>query len=229
MNREELERHVFSTYITLRYGMAILAFLFPLILFAGGVLHDIPLQNSMSAYYHAVPIDKALPQDPFAPRSLFVGILCAIGAFLYLYKGFSKLENILLNIAGLCAWGVALYPMPWNCAPLCPSITPHYLFAVTLFACIAAVSVYCAKQTLYLVTDAHARRRFALKYNLLGAAMLLSPIAAIMVSFFFGAYRQHVFFIEAAGVLAFAAYWWVKSRELALSEADRRVVGKQAI
>src|SRR5215212_7799422 len=43
-------------------------------------------------------------------RTIFVGFLCITGSFLYLYKGFTKLENLLLNVAGISAVLVALFP-----------------------------------------------------------------------------------------------------------------------
>jgi hypothetical protein len=229
MTHDELETHVFSTYITLRYGMAVLAFAFPIILYFVGRIHNIPLQDSMSAYYHALPPNGIPFIDLFAPRSFFVGLLFAIGAFLYLYKGFSSLENMLLNVAGVCAWGVALYPIPWACDPTCPKITPHYIFAVVLFVCIGAVSIYCTRQTLHLLKDERTRRQYVRLYNTLGAAMLASPVAAIVVSFALGEFKKHIFFIEAAGVWAFAAYWWVKSRELAITEAEKLALSRRGL
>jgi hypothetical protein len=43
-------------------------------------------------------------------RTLFVGFLCATGVFLFLYKGFTPLENNLLNVAGTGAILVAFLP-----------------------------------------------------------------------------------------------------------------------
>ena len=52
-----------------------------------------------------------------------VGILFVVAAFLYLYKGFTPFENYALNVAGVCALGVALVPMPWN-RPQCSNVNP---------------------------------------------------------------------------------------------------------
>lgn len=221
MGRDDIGVDAFSTYITLRYGMAVMAFAFPVLLWLDGNFHGISLQDSMSAYYHALPDDGAPLNDYFAPHSFFVGLLFAIGACLYLYKGFSKFENRLLNAAGFCAWGVALYPMPWHCTANCSRITPHYLFAVALFVCIAIVAVRCRNQTLRYLDDRNLRRAYEIKYWLVAAAMILSPLAAIILSVFFGQYSRHVFFVEAFGIWAFATYWWIKSGELERSEAEK--------
>jgi hypothetical protein len=80
MKSQEPESHIYSTYFTLRLGMAAIAILFLFILWIGGHIYaGLPLQDLMSAYYHA-------NIDGRSVRDWFVGILFAIGAFLYLYK-----------------------------------------------------------------------------------------------------------------------------------------------
>ena len=110
MDNEKLKRHMFMTYFTQRAGMAAIAFIFPFFLWFVGLSQGIELQDSMSAYYHKIV-------EGVSMRDWFVGFLCAIGVFLYLYKGFSNAENILLNIAGISAVGVAMVPMAWESPP----------------------------------------------------------------------------------------------------------------
>src|SRR5918997_1425101 len=106
---DTLLTHVFDTYHWLRVGIAVIAFGFPLWLWAFGKWHGLPLQGSMSAYYWA-----AIEGDP-PVRVWFVGWIFAIGSFLILYKGYSLREDWALNLAALCLIGVALFPMSWNC------------------------------------------------------------------------------------------------------------------
>jgi hypothetical protein len=101
-NRSELRAHVNSTYVSLRYGICLLGFSLPIVLIVGGGLIGWELQDSISQYYHT-PL-----------RDLFVGSLFGIGAFLYLYKGFSRRENLALNISGLALVCVALFPISIN-------------------------------------------------------------------------------------------------------------------
>ena len=103
MKPENLQKHVFSTYTHLRIGMITIAFLFPLLLVVGGLWHGVEWQDSMSAYYHATVGATAPPM-----RVWFIGLLYALGVFLFLYKGFSKLENWCLSFAGIFAVGVGL-------------------------------------------------------------------------------------------------------------------------
>lgn len=100
LKSSELKKHVHGTYICLRYGICLIGFLLPVILIIGGMALGIPWQESISQYYHT-PLGD-----------VFVGSLFGIGAFLYLYKGFSREENIALNIAGLSVVCVALFPTP---------------------------------------------------------------------------------------------------------------------
>jgi hypothetical protein len=37
-------------------------------------------------------------------------------------------------------------------------------------------------------------------------------------------YKAFVFYVEAGGIFAFAAYWLTKSRELSLTQAEERAV-----
>ena len=109
---KSLQAHVLGTYLDLRFGIAVFGFALPIILAGVGGILGIPLQGSISAYYHATPaaVDCSLTATVWPAGTLrneFVGILIAVGAFLYLYKGFSRSENFALNLAGIFAVGVA--------------------------------------------------------------------------------------------------------------------------
>lgn len=70
--KSRLLEHIFGTYNWLRFGMVIIAFAFPILLWAWGRLHGLHLQGSMSAYYWA-----SIQGDP-PVRVWFVGIIFAI-------------------------------------------------------------------------------------------------------------------------------------------------------
>lgn len=144
----KLREHVLATYLSLRMGIAFLGgILPPLLVVVGWIWGSAGLQSSMSAYYYA---------GNGAARNEFVGVLITIGAFLYLYKGFSQEENIALNLAGIFAVGVALVPMPWDCGAGCPRISAHGIFAILFFICIAYVCLARAMDTLPLLKDVYA-------------------------------------------------------------------------
>src|SRR3954463_16597110 len=103
MSSDELQKHILSTYFSLRLGIAIVGFSFPVVLWIVGALWaNFPLLDSMSEYY------RLLGNHGHSMRDLFVGPLFVIGACLYLYKGYSPLENVLLNLGGVSCIGIAL-------------------------------------------------------------------------------------------------------------------------
>src|SRR4029079_7832453 len=227
-----LQEHVLGTYFNLRVGIAVLAVAFPLLLSIAGMIAGIPLQGSMSAYYWAVPtpaVCSPMPAMwPFGTlRNEFVGLLIAVSGFLYLYKGFSRSENIALNLAGIFGVIVALVPTHWPLLERSALAHAHSTAAVLFLLCIAYVSVFRAGDTLSLVDDAKRRAMYQRWYTLLGMAMIVSPLAAVVFNDFFtppGTMSSLVFFVEAFGVWAFAAYWIVKSRELRETSVVRRAI-----
>ncbi|HLL47623.1 MAG TPA: hypothetical protein VK399_12985 [Longimicrobiaceae bacterium] len=228
-SRESLHDHVFGTYITLRRGMAIMAAAFPLLLWiVGWLAHGIDLQSSMSAYYFAAPTPDS---DAFPMRTWFVGLLFAIGGFLYLYKGFTDTENVALNLAGVFALMVAVFPMDRDGAagaarPLASQLSIHGTAAVLLFVCLAFVAIWCADKTLRLLPPKHKGKEpgFRRAYRVIGLAMVAAPVAAFIITLVSGDRTRYIFWVEAFGIWAFSAYWFVKSREMSLSRAEEVVL-----
>jgi hypothetical protein len=142
----KLQRHVFSTYLTLRYGIVAIGSLLPLIVYTVGALRHVPLQASISAYYWA---PSGLADAP--SRDWFVGCLFGVAALLYLYKGFSTAENLALNAAAIFALGVAIFPTEWSPDGQSGKFSIHGFCAVALFACLAYVVWFRAGDTLSLL------------------------------------------------------------------------------
>ena len=217
----ELQNHMLGTYFGLRVGLAVIGIALPLVvLFAGGVLHHVWLEPSISRYYHTEGLSYLTTRD------FFVGGLFAVGACLYLYKGFSTKENVALNLAGVFALLVALLP---TAAP--PSdgglvSTLHKTSAVLFFLCIAYVSLFRSRDTLPLLPQAK-RGRYARAYFWAGLAMIASPLAAVVLSFAFeptSPVRAIIFWLEAFAVWTFGAYWIIKTREMRESKAEKRAL-----
>jgi len=224
MTPEELQKHIVTTYTHLRIGIGVIAFLFPFFLVLVGFCLRINWQHSMSAYYYATATAGAAP-PPLRPW--FVGLLLTLGGFLVLYNGFSKLEDWCLNLAGLFAVGVAIFPMPW------PEgsggvINMHYVCAVLLFICVGIVTLFCTKQTLELVKNQDLREWFKTLYSIAGSFMLFLPpliwlcnICLYKWLFPQLAERSHlVFWEEAVCIGVFAFYWLIKSYELRDATAE---------
>ena len=210
----ELQEHIASTYFATRLWLAIVAIALPIVLSVGGWLWaGLELQGSLSQYYHATMSERSM-------RNWFVGALFVLSALLYLYKGFSATENRLLNVAGIATLLVALVPTQKDCGENCSLLTLHGVSAITAFACIGIVAWRCASDTLKLVRDEKARRRYARTYRLLATALFLSPVAAFALTQILGRQATLIFFTETLGMAAFATYWAAKSMELQRTRAD---------
>jgi uncharacterized membrane protein len=233
----DLSKHMLATYQTLRVVLFIIALLFPWVLWIGGAISQdhLELQGSMSAYYHANEAsdrefaerqaarreqrerkDVQLDSGRGVMRNWFVGGLFAISALLAVYKGFRPAEDLALNLAGVFAALVALLPMAWDE----PGLPLHGIFAIGFFLCIAYVCIFCASATLPLVKEGR-RAVYRRLYKLLGYAMVASPVSACILTWVLGFRSSYLFFAEACGVYAFAAYWLVKTIEIRETNADR--------
>lgn len=216
MSKQQLRKHILSTYFWLRLGMAIIGIVFPLVLWLVGLIVGYELQGSISAYYHT-PM-----------RDVFVGSLCAIGAFLFLYKGYSGIENHALNVAGVFAVIIALFPtsLPSNIAIQeyrCEAFTAplvHGIAAIIFFLSIAFVSIFLSPQSVKNLPEKR-RRVFTLLYRCLGAGMVVLPLLIVVLLKLLGETQSLVFWVELVAVWNFSAYWIVKTIEFMQSNLDK--------
>lgn len=87
------------SFLTLRKTIGYIGILMPIIVRVGAYLFEgIRSNDSISAYYYT------------GMRDVFVGILFAIGVFLFCYRGPATQDNLLTNIAGLAAIAIGLFP-----------------------------------------------------------------------------------------------------------------------
>ncbi len=161
MKKKDLSAHISGTYRTLRLGIAVVAFALPWLLWLGGKIRaDLPLQDSMSAYYHASLASGPGPAGQGVMRDVFVGTLIAVGTILLLYQGITRLEDYALNAGGVLAMGVALVPMAWPPGSGQGGFSLHGACAVAFFLCIAYVCIFRAADTLRLISDEGRRARY---------------------------------------------------------------------
>jgi hypothetical protein len=220
---QTMQRHILSTYNSLRFGMGVMAAVTPVIIVLWGYGFHINWQDSISAYYFA-PSGNQWVYSAYPCRVFFVGTLFALESFLYLYKGFSKREDWALNTAGVCAVTLAVFPMYAETGYIPLSNYVHFGAAVILFLCMAYAAIFCSQDTLQLIADASLRSRYRVLYHVVGWFMALFPVVGLIVAMSFSAAQRETFWIEAAGIWAFAAYWFIKSNELKTSEADLKAV-----
>lgn len=226
-------------FLHLRLGVGIIGLSLPLVLVFGGKAMGVSFAGSMSAYYHATP-QCSLPQCPDAMRDTtcqesgrgpmrnwFVGNLFFIGAAMFLMKGFSNWENWALNLAGLAAPCVALFPMEWPCRTPGFSIHSfHFPSAITFFVCAGFTCIFCSEKTLRQIPNPSPTEKkkiaiFRVWYRLLGIAMVTLPVLAWIFAYNSG----HLgFWLEMAGVSAFGTYWLVKTIELRWSQVEHKAL-----
>lgn len=246
-----IEQQIKSTYFALRVSAAAIGFFLPILLWAGGKLAGFPLRDSMSAYYWAyraetcpctqnssgsctvtgteanlspTPSPRADARQPGTMRNWFVGLLFAIGIILYVNQGHSRKEDWALNIAGMFAVGIALFPMPWDCEKHTLSI--HGICAISFFLCIAFVAAFCSRDTLSLIKDPKVRAQYQKTYRSLAVLMVASPVAAYLFNLS-TAQHSYIFWAELFGIYAFAAYWCVKTAEMSGPDVKRILAEKQ--
>ena len=240
-----------GTYFRLRFTAAIIGLLFPVILYFGGKMNHFGLRGSMSAYYWATQnvqcpcgddpdhsgkckkIEKnskeetsclALPAvtEAGSMRSYFVGFLFAVGAILFANKGYSRREDIFLNIAGISAWLIALFPMPWT-GKLAPLYWVHGTVAIIFFLAIASVAAFCSHATVELINDPAQRKLYMGAYRSLAVLMIASPIAAYILNAHILRKDNAIYWVEFCGIWAFAAYWIVKGIEMSGPDTEKKV------
>lgn len=216
------------TYRRVRKAIGILGFSLPLILI---IFSCIPffktfVQYSISSYYYT------------NLREIFTGILCAVGLFLIRYRGFKSSEfwrndNLLTNIAGYMAIGIAFFPTnPAGSTVKMYSLIPvdlaflgwiHYGFAAVFFIILAVMSihVFTIGQTVEgrIPKSAFDENNI---YRICGYLILLFivliPIFSILKIFYWS-----TLLFEALALISFGISWLIKGRIL----GDEGVIGKK--
>jgi len=223
MDLDHVDNAIVENYRKLRTRIGVIALAFPVVLIVAGLCWQIGIQPTLSNYYFAKdPVGRV---DLYPVRLWFCGILFVVGVFLYKYQGFSENENRWLSLAGLFALGVAVFPMSvdgnneydfvlaWIGLP---QLSLHGICAVLAFACIAVVIVWYADSTLseLKTTKPAAYKRFKAIYFFIAAYMVLSIATSILLNYLHHGQGAYILAAEASGIWAFAAYWFVKNREL---------------
>lgn len=212
----ELDSDVRRTYVALRLWLGGIGFFLPIILVSLGLSFGISWSRmtSISAFYWL----REATGDNLPLRDWFVGSLCAVGIALIIYKGYGRLENLLLNAAGGALIVVALEPMPWTTTGNdTGTFSVHGAAAVIFFMLIAATIWFCAGDTLLKGIDDRVRLRWLRTYRIFAIAMVVAPLIAFAIS----RQGQWRIWVEAFGIWIFSTYWFAKTYELSkVSEVE---------
>jgi hypothetical protein len=207
------------TYRRLRRAIGYLGTALPILLLA---LSFIPffrteVQPSISDYYYT------------NLRDIFTGTLTAVGLFMIRYKGHGnpsiwKNDQLLTNVAGIMALGVALIPVAPEVEPrevftLIPYDFPwlswfHYGFAAVLFGSFAllAINVFTIGQNEaedILVSRLNENNI----YRFCGSAIIVL-IILIPISEKYSLFNYSTLILEALALFFFGTAWLIKGRAL---------------
>ncbi len=202
------------SYLGVRRAVGVVGLLLPIVLGpVGWLAFGIVIQDNMSSYYHT------------ALRDVFVGSMCAIGIFLFCYRGYDWIESWTANLGCVSALGVALFPLDANSDPLHQRSILGYLHSVSggiFFLTLAFYSLYHFPSSGSKGQEPaphESQRNFI--YRSSGVVILLSMAAMGAYLFLLTAGWKRrfndynfLFWMEWVAVWAFAAAWLTKGRAI---------------
>jgi hypothetical protein len=173
------------------------------------------IEASISAYFHT------------GMRELFVGSLCAIAVFLVCYKGYDRRDDIAANLAGICAFIVAIFPTTESAVSGIDSVTIfsdartpdpafvgwlHFIAATVFFLTLAIMSLYLFTLSTSTGRTREKRNRNRV-YKVCGITMIAS-IILIAVGKLAGVSDSisYMFWLESIAVVAFGVSWLTKAQ-----------------
>ncbi|NND96491.1 MAG: hypothetical protein HKN47_04075 [Pirellulaceae bacterium] len=200
------------SYLGIRRAIGMSGLLLPIALGpVGWLVFGIEIQNNMSSYYHT------------ALRDVFVGTLCAIGIFLFCYRGYDAVENWTANLGCASALGVALFPLDYASDPLVQKSMVGYIHTFSggvFFLTLAFYSLYHFPRDSVREEEPHVRERNFV-YRMSGVVILLSIVTMGGYLFWLPddwkqTFNQYnfLFWMEWIAVWSFAAAWLAKGRTI---------------
>lgn len=188
------------SYIGLRRSIGVIGIALPFVLMALGGDH----RSSISSYYYS------------SMRDLFVGSMIAVGVFLLSYR-FGQLDDMLGNIAGVAAIGVALFPT----TPDGPTTewqetkgTVHLVCAGVFFLALAIFSLF-----LFTKENGHPSKKTKARktiYVTCGVVILGCLAGAVLTGTYLSLELKEqlrpLFWFETVGIVAFGVSWFVKGK-----------------
>lgn len=225
--QKEQENKLVFSYMTLRNLIGFLGMLLPvaLLLFTERSPTDLRVEPSISDYYYTSSGD------------ILVMVLCILGVFLFTYKGYRTMENILSTLAALCGIGVAFSPTATKYAresfsvhtdvftvPHIGGLELHLMFAAFFFILLSIISlVYFPKSDLDASlghTPEYRKKRnrnFVFKFS---GWMMLTCVLIMALYFFIPHFKAAVgdfpfiFTMETVAIEFFGLSWITKGETL---------------
>jgi len=195
------------SYLMLRKAVGCLGMALPFVLaIGGGLIFKTGLQETVSDYYYTGMGD------------VFVGTLCAMGVFLFSYKGYGKKDDLAGNIAAVCVIGTALFPTtPVDPTALASTVGKlHVLFATLYFATLAYFSLFLFTKSDPSQSPTPRKLQRNRVYRVCGYLIVWALVAiallAVLPDSITAAFADldPVFWLESVAVIAFGVSWFVK-------------------
>jgi hypothetical protein len=196
--------------LSLRKAIGILGIALPFVLAIGKFVFDGPgIKPSISDYYYT------------SMRDVFVGTLCAIGIFLFSYRGYEFKDDLAGDLACLFAVGVALFPTTPGDNPSAAQVAIgylHYGCAACFFLILAYFSLVLFRKT----GPGRAMTRRKTQRNAVYAACGVVMLACIGLLSVYGIFLRNtwlqrmdpVFWLEAIAIWAFGLSWLTKGNAI---------------
>lgn len=201
---------------SVRQAIGYLGIFMPAILMIGSiVIGQCPqLQDSISHYYFTIM------------GNVLVATLCGFSVFLFMYKGYTRWDNIVTSFAAVCALGVAMFATSQiddiECSVVCLSdvkfrIFTHYISAALFFITLSYISIF-----LFTKSKGEKTRRKIIRnriYITCGVLMMVFLVFIVLVKAIpwlgikLAPYKP-VFWFEWFALIAFGVSWLVKGNAL---------------
>ena len=207
------------SYVKLRQLIGVLGLIFPAVCFlAGFIFANLPLQRSISIYYHS------------NVRDIFTGFLVCVSAFLITYKGYLPVDNIVTSLCGSSCLGVAVFPCKgqyiWprltGIFLMDPAVSNklHLICAGTFFFLLAVNAFFLFTKTDKKSAMTREKKKRNIVYRICGLAIFIS-LAALGILYVVFSEKDEVlikyhitFWLETIMLIAFGASWLIKGETL---------------
>lgn len=201
------------SYFGIRRAIGLIGLFLPIALGPVGWLFGIDVQDNISSYYHT------------GLRDVFVGSMCAIGGFLFCYRGADRIETLSARFGCASALGVALFPLDAHSDPLVQKSLVGYLHSVSggaFFMTLAIYSLYHFPRSTKKRSEhePHPWERLFI-YRMSGVVIVFVMIATGTFLLLVPAAWKNLlndwhflFWMEWIAIWAFAAAWLTKGRAI---------------
>lgn len=203
------------SYKSLRRVVGILGISFPFIMLFGSIICDNceEVQYSLSYYYHT------------NMRDVYIGIYCAVGIFLFTYKGYELIDDVAGTLACIFALIAAFSPMsiksPLTSCVNCPidngiGDTIHFVAACLFFITLSIFSLFLFTKGAEPEKKTQKKQQRNILYVVCGSLMLLCIILMGVFSLWIKELAPDlikyspVFWLETIMLLAFGISWLTK-------------------